>query len=102
ELPPLLERNIVLRDLTLDGAEIALERKDSENNSWTFDTSEGSDTDDDPSDDWKLLLSDIQITEGKLAYRDTPLELALDANVRSIPEEPSPAGADALPYRTAF
>lgn len=99
ELLPLLQRNVVIQNLTLEGATAALERLDANKNSWTFEADRPA-KEENAATRWRLVLDDARITRGRLAYRDVPLELRLDAGIDSIPAETTPAGNSASPYET--
>lgn len=92
ELLPLLERKVVLRDLSLQGAVVALEREQ-ERNSWTFERP--ADSADDSGEPWQLAVSELRLSEGQLAWRDAPLQLAIDATVQSLEAPENAPGADA-------
>lgn len=96
ELLPLLKHTVVLRDLALRQADVALERADESRNSWTFERP-ARDESDEPGPPWRLAVSELELSEGKLAYRDQPLELRLDANVATLGEPQTSANAD-MPY----
>lgn len=96
ELLPLLDRQIVLRDLSLQQAAVALERADAKRNSWTFERPDKA-VDEDTGKPWRLALSELRVSEGTLAYRDIPLKLSLDTEVATL-ETPEESQNPEMPY----
>ncbi|GAA5236286.1 AsmA family protein [Verticiella sediminum] len=100
ELLPLLSRAVVLRNLNVDGARVAIERTDQANN-WTF---EKPAEDDEPAGEpWRVAVSEVRIEQGHLAYRDAPLALSLDAELASLDDAErakNPSGGE--PYGLGF
>lgn len=96
ELPALLQRTIVLRDLALQQAQVALERADATRNSWTFERP-APDDNAPPKPPWRLTVSELELSEGELAYRDRPRALSLDAKVATLADAAASANPD-LPY----
>ncbi len=99
ELLPLFERTVTLRSLSVGGANVALER-DKDRNNWTF--AKPGPQEENPGKPWKLAVSEVLVREGKLAYRDTPLELALDANIKSIADKAGATPSADPAYGMAF
>ncbi|WP_253206975.1 AsmA family protein [Verticiella alkaliphila] len=81
ELLPLIRKTVVLRALTIDGAEIAIER-DAERNNWTFETPQNNT--ESGGEPWKIAVSELRIRQADLAYRDKPLELSIDAKLATL------------------
>ncbi len=100
ELLPLVRKTVVLRALTIDGAELAIERASADRNNWTFETS----TSDEPSEGepWKIAVSEVRIRQADVAYRDTPLELSIDARLASITDAKARENASGVPYGMQF
>src|SRR5690606_15313087 len=100
-LLPLFARAVVLRDLTVDGAVVAIERT-ADTNNWTFQTQDEA-QEPDGGEPWRVAVSEVRIQEGRLLYRDAPLALALDVDLASIDDQEqaqNPTGGD--PYGLAF
>lgn len=98
ELLPLVRKTVVLRALTIDGADLAIEREADRNN-WTFETKESSEPGGEP---WKIAVSEVRIRQADLAYRDAPLELSLDASLKSLEDAKERENAKGVPYGMGF
>lgn len=75
-LLPLLHKDIVVTDLSLDSALVALQRQADGSNSWTLKNNGSS--------DWKVKIQHMSITEGNLRYLDQGIKLDLQAKLTSI------------------
>src|SRR5690606_38976543 len=60
-------------------ASVAIERAEDRNN-WTFEPKDKPQEESD-GEPWQIAVSEIGINESKLAYRDAPLELSIDASI---------------------
>ena len=92
ELLPLLERTVVLRSASFQNASVAIERAEDRNN-WTFDKKD-EEQEKPESEPWQIAVSEIAINESKLAYRDAPLELSIDASITTVGDTVSLANED--------
>ena len=79
ELPPLLKHTVVLRSASFQNASVAIERAADRNN-WTFEKKDQP-QEEPESEPWQIAVSEITINESRLAYRDVPLELSIDASI---------------------
>jgi len=82
ELLPLLKNTVVLRSASFHNASVAIERAADRNN-WTFEPKDKQ-QEDKESEPWQIAVSEISINESKLAYRDAPLELSIDASITTV------------------
>lgn len=99
ELLPLIRKTVVLRALTIDGAEIAIERE-AERNNWTFETKENNA--ESGGEPWKIALSEVRIRQADVAYRDAPLELSIDARLATLEDAAARENAHGVPYGMGF
>lgn len=101
DLLPLLRRHVAIHELTLEGADLALERPDTARNNWTFARAP-----DDPGTNhhsgWTFTLDDVRLIDAHLTYIDVPRALTLEAWIESVTPEPTPEGLHALPYAAAI
>ncbi|MFZ6766627.1 AsmA family protein [Undibacterium sp. Di26W] len=73
---PLLHKNIVVTDLSLDTALVALQRRADGSNSWTLKNGGSS--------DWKVEIQRMAIAEGNLHYLDDSIKLDMRAKISSL------------------
>lgn len=104
ELLPLLGHAVVLRSTTLHNASVAIERTADQNN-WTFEPKDKPEEEKKESKPWQVAVSEISINESRLAYRDAPLELSIDADITTVGDTVALQGkgerADASPAPAA-
>ncbi|MFZ6718930.1 AsmA family protein [Undibacterium sp. Ji49W] len=80
---PLLYKNIVVTDLSLDSALVALQRRADGSNSWTLKNSGSS--------DWNIKIQRMALSEGNFRYLDEGIKLDLQAKLTSLADKDAAA-----------